>query len=292
MSWSSPVPPPPPPVLPSSSSTPRKLTRQSTYVKQICDQEDVRKSFHERLEKNVLKRDGKKIVISMNKEVTPVLQDGPSCGLVAVVMAAQLFDTNFTFHSIFDAAKQKGFTRQGEMFSASNMKQLVEDMIPDARVTSLDMDTGPELLINHLVKGDVCLIPYDSDFNFEPCNKKGHKAHWALLTGFGLVLDSSVSDQKGLTVDDSCVVNVASDTILSNTLLDDAEDILVYGLQGKSQYPGVWSLSSIIASNRNLVEVGPNKQDDDIGYILPEEGIEKALCSKALVLSRGNLNQQ
>jgi hypothetical protein len=24
---------------------------------------------------------------------------------------------------------------------------------------------------------------YDSDFNHEPCNKRGHKAHWALLTG-------------------------------------------------------------------------------------------------------------
>lgn len=117
-------------------------------------------------------------------------------------------------------------------------------------------------------------------------------AYLLYVTGFGLVLDSSVSDKKGLTMDDGCVFNVASDTILSNNLLDDAEDILVYGLQGKSQYPGVWSLSSIIASNRNLVEVDPNKQDDDIGYILPEEGIDKALCSKALVLSRGNLNPQ
>ncbi|CAC5408867.1 unnamed protein product [Mytilus coruscus] len=276
MSGSSPV-PPPPPVLPSTSSTPPKLTKQSTYVTQTCDQEDIRKSFHERLEKNVLKRNGKKIVVSMNKEVTPVLQDGPSCGLVAVVMAAQLFDTNLTFDCIFNAAKEKGFTLQGEMFSASNMKQLVEDLISDT--TSFG-------------KGDVCLIPYDSDFNFEPCNKKGHKAHWALLTGFGLVLDSSVIDKKGLTADDGCVINVASDTILSSNLLDDAEDILVYGLQGKSQYPGVWSLSSLIASNKNLVEVDPNKQDDDKGYILPEEGIDKALCSKALLLSRRIMNPQ
>ena len=28
------------------------------------------------------------------------------------------------------------------------------------------------------------LIAYDCDFNFEPCNKNGKKAHWALITGY------------------------------------------------------------------------------------------------------------
>jgi len=40
-----------------------------------------------------------------------------SCGLVAVVMAAQSFGINLTFDYIFNAAKDRGFTRQGEMFS-------------------------------------------------------------------------------------------------------------------------------------------------------------------------------
>ena len=27
------------------------------------------------------------------------------------------------------------------------------------------------------------LVPYDTDFNQEPCLRKGHKAHWALIVG-------------------------------------------------------------------------------------------------------------
>jgi len=40
-----------------------------------------------------------------------------SCGLVAVVMAAKSFGINLTFDYIFNAAKDRGFTRQGEIFS-------------------------------------------------------------------------------------------------------------------------------------------------------------------------------
>jgi hypothetical protein len=36
------------------------------------------------------------------------------------------------------------------------------------------------------------------------------------------------------------------------------------------------------------MEVDPNRQDDDIGFILPQEGIDQALCSKALLLSLQN----
>ena len=27
------------------------------------------------------------------------------------------------------------------------------------------------------------LVPYDTDFNQEPCLRKGHRAHWALIIG-------------------------------------------------------------------------------------------------------------
>lgn len=286
------IPQPPPPLMiphtPSQVPIPPKITRQTTFVTQISSTEDIRLAMYERLKKNVQRRDGKKVVVSVNKEVTPVLQDGPSCGLVAVVMAAQSFGINLTFDYIFNAAKDRGFTRQGEMFSANDMKILVEDLIDSTVVTSLDMNEDTDVLVQHLIRGGLCLIPYDSDFNHEPCNKRGHKAHWALLTGCGLIIDTSVCSSKGLTTEDGCVFTASSDTVLSHNLLTESEDILVYGLQGKSQYPGVWSLSSLIASNRNLVEVDPNRKDEDIGFILPQEGIDKALCSKALLLSIQN----
>ena len=30
---------------------------------------------------------------------------------------------------------------------------------------------------------NLLLVPYDTDFNQEPCLKKGHRAHWALIIG-------------------------------------------------------------------------------------------------------------
>ena len=37
--------------------------------------------------------------------------------------------------------------------------------------------------LNCLARGDVLLVPYDPDKNYVPVLKKGHKAHWALITG-------------------------------------------------------------------------------------------------------------
>lgn len=269
--------PPPPPCL-----TPPKLTRQTTYVPQISDRDDVKQTFYNRLKKNVLRRDGNKVLVSVNQEVAPVLQDGPCCGLVAVVMAAKMYGVELTLDDLFTAARDKGFTKQGEMFSAQNMRTLVEDFISCITVTSLDMTIDDGTLVQYLVKGGTCLIPYDSDFNHEPCNKRGHKAHWALLTGIGLVIDRCVCDS--LTGGDGYVFTGSYETIMNHNLVNYAEEILVYGLHGKSQYPGVWSLSSLISSNRNLIEVDPNRLQDEIGYVLPSEGIESTLCGKALVL--------
>ena len=42
----------------------------------------------------------------------------------------------------------------------------------------------PEEIISHLNKGSAILVPYDCDKNFEPCNRGGHAAHWAVIVGY------------------------------------------------------------------------------------------------------------
>ena len=34
-----------------------------------------------------------------------------------------------------------------------------------------------------VISRNLLLVPYDTDFNQEPCLKKGHRAHWALIIG-------------------------------------------------------------------------------------------------------------
>jgi len=43
--------------------------------------------------------------------------------------------------------------------------------------------SGKWEFLNCLARGDILLVPYDPDKNFVPVLKKGHKAHWALVTG-------------------------------------------------------------------------------------------------------------
>lgn len=48
-----------------------------------------------------------------------ILQEGPTCGLVALLMALDAMKLNHLYDLIklLDAAKERGFTQMGEMFS-------------------------------------------------------------------------------------------------------------------------------------------------------------------------------
>ena len=108
-----------------------------------------------------------------------------------------------------------------------------------------------------------------------------------ICLGCGLVMDRVAYKTFGNGIADNVsTVNIAPDSIQPKILLDHADRVLVYGNQGKSQYPGVWTFSGLLSSNRNLFEVDPNRQEDEGDYVIPEEGIHQALCGKALILSR------
>lgn len=81
------------------------------------------------------------------------------------------------------------------------------------------------------------------------------------------------------------IISLRPDTTGTHVLVEHSNKVVVYGHQGKSQYPGVWTFSDLISSNRNLVEVDPNRQEDEGDYVIPVEGIHNSLRGKALVLS-------
>ena len=51
--------------------------------------------------------------------------------------------------------------------------------------------TQETLLVERLLQSRMCLLAYDCDANYEPCNRGGLKAHWALVTGLLLPLPAS-----------------------------------------------------------------------------------------------------
>uniref|UniRef100_A0ABD2VZK8 Actin maturation protease n=1 Tax=Trichogramma kaykai TaxID=54128 RepID=A0ABD2VZK8_9HYME len=46
-----------------------------------------------------------------------------------------------------------------------------------------DIKSRSNQILDELKGGSLILIAYDADHNHQPCKKKGHKAHWALLIG-------------------------------------------------------------------------------------------------------------
>lgn len=176
-------------------------------------------------------------------------------------------------------------------------------MFTECKIVDLN-ETDAELdLIEYILKSQLILIPYDCDFNFEPCKKQGLKAHWALITGFSLPVDLSSSEASSqFLLNDNIDLNIIN--FIENKLtLEQINQLIslyknelvifekanfkkliyVFCKHGKSKQTGVWSLNQLIESNRQL------RKCDDIKCNLSEfnrplDGdISKTLGSKFLV---------
>ncbi|MCJ8733136.1 hypothetical protein PDJAM_G00219650 [Pangasius djambal] len=232
--------------------------------------------------------------VLFNKYVPSLIQDGPKCGLVALWMAAHLVKPAMTIsmENIMQMAVNKGYTAQGEMFSASDMALLAEEVC-GFRVQRLSGGmTGDNaaLILKHLTDGQPVLIPYDEDFNHEPCLRSGHKAHWAVASGvlLGLAHGSVTSEQ------------LPNDTTLpwlhlsrvgapAAWLMNPAESY-IFAKQGKSLRYQLWKLETVAQSNAQLREMDPQRAGDGAYYVLPPGGVEEGLAGQVVLLYTSKTN--
>ncbi|XP_013785096.1 UPF0692 protein C19orf54 homolog [Limulus polyphemus] len=229
-------------------------------------------------------------LVSFYQQVYPVLQQGPMCGIVALCMANQILNSqdSISVDKVLFQAQHKGFTKQGEMFSARNMAVLAEDVLKcNADVWENGLSDTVAVL-HHLAEGWPILVPYDADGNHEPCCKNGHSAHWGILTGFCFTNHTNQIDISSFKMDDNIpkLYHARKGQILVDNLqtLSTSERIFVYGHQGKSKYLGVWQYKRLCESNRNLNKVAPKHQVEG-QFNLPVGGIEEGLCNKIVVLT-------
>ena len=118
------------------------------------------------------------------------------CGLSALSMAEDLFKKQKGYNtttlpaqqeqelnSLLTLAQQKGFSRQGEMYSAENLAKLAKEFYALESLVISDGFEDDNFVVSEVLKGSAVLVPYDADKNHEPCLENGHRAHWALVTG-------------------------------------------------------------------------------------------------------------
>ena len=89
-----------------------------------------------------------------------------------------------TLDLILERGRTRGFTLQGEMFSATSLASLAREVLEvEVRLETADrlLDTGWVLEI--LQSGGLVVLPYDCAPDSSVCLAAGHRAHWGVLTG-------------------------------------------------------------------------------------------------------------
>lgn len=157
-------------------------------------------------------------IVSFVHNVSPVIQKGPMCGIVALSMASQLVSLGKGSsraqvvpwqpqdahpEALLQFAKDGSLTKQGEMFSAEYMAQVASTALRcSSKVIDINSLSPCDLILSVLSR-EAILIPYDADKDHSPCLANGHKSHWCLVVGFAVALpdqDASSSLLMGSSV--------------------------------------------------------------------------------------------
>lgn len=285
------VPPPPPPC-----PAPLQPAQQTNivHIRELVNPEEEMKQTVERLPswRQTSSQESRTLWVACNHQVRYISQEGPTCGLVALCMAASMIQSPIKSPAaVLASARQQGYTIQGEMFSASNTLKFAEtEFDMTGRLLSGGLESHVEEVVIHLARGLPVLVPYDKDSNNEPAAKKGHSAHWAVLTGFLLALPHDVSLPLSCHGDNStpdlvCHLPPWSADMMSilPQLLCQTSQLYVFARQGKSRLLGAWRYDTLAQSNKNLTEYDPTLEGD---FVLHPEGLAAGLAEKIILLQK------
>uniref|UniRef100_A0A8C5R9K7 Actin maturation protease n=1 Tax=Leptobrachium leishanense TaxID=445787 RepID=A0A8C5R9K7_9ANUR len=288
-----PEPPPlsrlaPPPPLPHPAQMPPipPSVVKSKFFKMVAENSDPKTGGCDELKRTIRKRQDRFRAdlkwLLYNQHVPSLIQEGPQCGLVALWMAGMLIheQRDVSVDRIVKIAVSRGYTAQGEMFSAGNMCRLAEEVF-GCRCELLigGMEGNRSRILHQLTAGLPVLIPYDEDFNHEPCERGGHRAHWAVVSGALLGMKSGSfqpdPDVPGLHYPPSDP---------GALIYEDIEETYLVIKQGKSQRYQLWDYMSGSRSNRQLLSLDPKRASDGTLYVLPEGGVAAGLCGQVVLL--------
>ena len=111
-----------------------------------------------------------------------------------------------------------------------------------------------------------------------------HKGCFLAVDNTGNIIDKSQLEEKEdyyeknlfhLKPGDNMTPGILK-TLRQNT--DKVLGVFVYGQQGKSKHTQASTISELLASNAQLVELGPDRATDD--YVVPEGGLQQGLCGQ------------
>ncbi|XP_075394155.1 actin maturation protease [Tenrec ecaudatus] len=291
-------PPPPPPPLPASLGPALPLVfglEKSQLLKEALEKtgpvptgrEDVKRLL--KLHKDRFRRDLRWILFCV--DLPSCIQEGPQCGLVALWMAGTLLvpPSGVPLERLVQVALERGYTAQGEMFSVADMGRLAQEVLGCHTELLRGGLGGPnrDRVLQHLVSGQPLLIPYDEDFNHAPCQRKGHKAHWAVSTGVLLGIPGKPGPGYAEDPELAGLFHPVPGTPRQPPPLPEADSpgtVYLLSKQGKSWHYQLWDYEQVQESNLQLTDFSPSRAEDGRSYVVPAGGVQAGLCGQALLL--------
>uniref|UniRef100_A0A914P911 Actin maturation protease n=1 Tax=Panagrolaimus davidi TaxID=227884 RepID=A0A914P911_9BILA len=177
------------------------------------------------------------------------LQQGPTCGFVALILAARAVGLEpeekdqIDITDVIAWARMCQFTKGGEMFSAEWLSRIGKEFYHFGSFEPVSFPSVQDF-IKEINEGKVFLIPYDCDKNFEPINRNGEGAHWAAIVGYFLHETS-----EGENSADNQMIKFEQKDSNSNVA---ENELFLIAYQGKSKHPALWKYSSLKESNLQL----------------------------------------
>uniref|UniRef100_A0AAA9T371 Actin maturation protease n=1 Tax=Bos taurus TaxID=9913 RepID=A0AAA9T371_BOVIN len=258
-------------------------------------------------------------------DLPSLIQEGPQCGLVALWMAGTLLAPpgGTPLERLVQVAMERGYTAQGEMFSGRlGVEGCHPDVLqertgelgwdtsgtwgtlfhsshpspspapPHQRAECYEVDSGtrppgfPAQLCRFLLRHHR-QATYDEDFNHEPCQRRGHKAHWAVSAG--VLLGVQHVPSLGYSEDPELpglFHPVPGTPHQPPSLPEEGSPGAVYLLakQGKSWHHQLWDYDQVRDSNLQLTDFSPSRAADGREYVVPAGGVRAGLCGQALLL--------
>ncbi|MFN7133715.1 MAG: C39 family peptidase [Myxococcales bacterium] len=145
------------------------------------------------------------LALRRGADVPGRVQTGPTCGLYALGMVMDYWDrvdsknlnplvlkedrwrrTAYnlppdTEKTLFDTARQRGYTTQGEMFTSAELGKLAGHFGYRYRTHS---NAGLKEIKQVLDRGRPALVAFDVDHQGNPGLYNGKRAHWAVIQGY------------------------------------------------------------------------------------------------------------
>jgi len=237
--------------------------------------------------------------ISCNKSVESYLQGSkqPMCGLAASLMAAEAievpFAENLDLDDFFEMSKERGYTKQGEMFEAHDLAKLIEEiLLCETEVLEGPIDRYRRKILEHLAEGYPFLIPHDADHDHRPTKRNGEKSHWGIVTGF-LVGANINTNQKGIVKTPGTKVKnhffckkwgkISQET--KDAIFDigpEQNPLFLFAKQGRAPGLKIWDWKALAESNAQLFNFDASRFPGD--YILPAGGPAEGLNEKSILI--------